>query len=136
MLRRHGMDILPTPPADVPVALWEVVLEVDIDAEDAETPEELAVANAKYVTRIPGSAEELEIEVPDDFIETLPEDTPAKFEVGAIGFDDNATFSEEDEICLNDTLPEGEEIEDPEEPGETILVNGCGFEIDDEDGED
>ncbi len=131
-----GMEDLPMAPESVPVALWEVVLEVDIDAEDAETPEELAVASAKYVTRIPGTALELEVEVPDDFVETLPEDTPVKVEVGAIGFDDNATFSEEDEFCLNDSLPEGEEIEDPEEPGEMILVNGCGFEVEVEDGEE
>ena len=118
-------------PATVPVAQWEVVLEVDIDEEDIESPEDQAVANSKYVVRIPGDAEELEIEVPDDFIETLPEDTPAKMEIGAIGFDDNATFSEEDEICLNDTDPDGTYDED-----EDAVLNGCGFEVEVEDGED
>ncbi|MDH3612218.1 MAG: hypothetical protein OES10_02975 [Gammaproteobacteria bacterium] len=100
----RGMWRLPMKPKDVPVAIWEVVLEVDVDVEDPELDEEyLAVANAKYVVRIPGDAEELEVEVPDDFLETLPEDTPAKVEVGAIGFDDNATFTEIGDICLNET---------------------------------
>jgi len=90
-------------PEDVEVAIWEVVLEVDVDVEDEELEDEyLAVASAKYVVRIPGDAEELEIEVPDDFLETLPENTPAKVEVGAIGVDDNATFAEEGDICLNE----------------------------------
>jgi len=33
---------------------------------------------------------------------SLPSDTPAKIEVGAIGVDDNATFTEEDGFCLNE----------------------------------
>jgi hypothetical protein len=77
----------------------------------------------KYVVRIPGDAEELEVEVPDDYLETLPDNTPAKAEVGAIGFDDNATFSEVDEICLNDTNPDGDEDG----------LNGCGFEVEEDD---
>ena len=52
----------------------------------------------------------LEVEVPDDYLETLPDNTPAKIEVGAIGFDDNATFTETDEICLN------------------VVGDGCDFE--------
>ena len=98
----EGMELLPMPPKDVPVAIWEVVLEVDIDEEDIETPEDQAVADSKYVVRLPGDADELEIEVPDDFLESLPDDTPAKVEVGAIGFDDNATFTEIGDICLNE----------------------------------
>ncbi len=124
-------------PEDVDVAIWEVVLEVDIDEDDIETPEDQAVANSKYVVRIPGDADELEVEVPDDFLETLPPNTPAKVEVGAIGFDDNATFAEEGDICLNDDDPEGtpgldpdpEEGEEPEE----VLLNGCGFVVEEED---
>lgn len=98
----EGMDLLPTAPADVPVAAWEVVLEPDVDG---------IVGSYKYVVRIPGDAEEFEIEVPDDYLGTLPDNTPVKIEVGAIGFDDNATFSEEGDICVNET----------EE-------NGCGFD--------
>jgi hypothetical protein len=43
------------------------------------------------------------VTVPADFISALGDNTPAKIEVGAIGADDNATFSEEGEICLNET---------------------------------
>ncbi len=99
-----GMELLPTPPADVPVAAWEVVFEPEVDGHEGFT----------YVVRIPGDVEELEVEVPDDYLEALPPNTPAKIEVGAIGFDDNATFSEEGDICVNET----------EE-------NGCGFEEED-----
>jgi hypothetical protein len=98
----EGMELLPTPPAEVPVAVWEVVLEPDVDG---------IVGSYTYVVRIPGDAEELAIEVPEDYLETLPDNTPVKIEVGAIGIDDNATFSEEDEFCVNET----------EE-------NGCGFD--------
>lgn len=97
-----GIELLPMDPADVPVKAWEVVLEPDVDGD---------LGQMKYVVRIPGDAEELEVEVPDDYLETLPDNTPVKIEVGAIGFDDNATFTEEDEICVNET----------EE-------NGCGFD--------
>ncbi|MDH3430341.1 MAG: hypothetical protein OEM60_04310 [Gammaproteobacteria bacterium] len=104
-------------PASVPVAAWEVVLEPDV--EDGNI-----LGSMKYVVRIPGDSEELEVEVPDDYLETLPADTPAKVEVGAIGFDDNATFTETDEICLNDTDPK-----DKDHDG----LNGCGFEIEEDD---
>lgn len=103
-----GMELLPMAPADVPVAAWEVVLEPDVEDGDI-------VGTYTYVVRIPGDAEELEVEVPDDYLETLPDNTPVKIEVGAIGFDDNATFTEEGDICVNET----------EE-------NGCGFDEDDE----
>ncbi len=99
-----GMELLPMPPADVPIAAWEVVFEPEVDGREGFT----------YVVRIPGDAEELEVEVPDDYLESLPPNTPAKIEVGAIGFDDNATFSEEGEICVNETRK-----------------NGCGFEDED-----
>jgi hypothetical protein len=101
-----GMELLPMAPEDVPVAVWEVVMEPDVDG---------IVGTYKYVVRIPGNAEELEVEVPDDYLETLPDNTPMKVEVGAIGFDDNATFTETDEICVNET----------EE-------NGCGFDEEEE----
>jgi len=98
-----GMELLPMAPADVPVAAWEVVLEPDV--EDGNI-----LGSMKYVVRIPGDAEEFEVEVPDDYLEMLPNDTPAKIEVGAIGFDDNATFTEIGDICLNED--EGCEEED------------------------
>lgn len=113
----EGMEELPTPPADVMVAAWEVVLEPDVDDGDP-------LGAMTYVVRIPGDAEELEVEIPDDYLETLPDNTPAKAEVGAIGIDDNATFTETDEICLNDTDPK-----DKNNDG----LDGCGFEIEEDD---
>ena len=104
----EGMELLPIAPEDVPVAAWEVVMEPDVDG---------LVGSYTYVVRIPGDAEELEVEVPDDYLESLPDNTPVKIEVGAIGFDDNATFTEEGDICVNETEEDG-----------------CGF--DDEDEED
>lgn len=106
--------VLPMDPADVPVAAWEVVLEPDV--EDGNP-----LGSMKYVVRIPGDAEELEVEVPDDYLETLPANTPAKVEVGAIGVDDNATFTEEEDICLNE-----------DDPNEFDDVDGCGFEVEEE----
>ena len=101
--------ILPSDPAGVEVVRWEVVLEPDVDDGDI-------LGSMKYVVSIPGDAEELEVEVPDDYLETLPANTPAKIEVGAIGADDNATFSEEGDICLNE-----------DDPDEFDDVDGCGF---------
>ncbi len=89
------LDGVVADPASVPVAAWEVVLEPDVEDGDI-------LGSMKFVVRIPGDAEELEVEVPDDYLETLPDDTPAKIEVGAIGFDDNATFTETVDICLNE----------------------------------
>lgn len=113
-----GMELLEMAPEDVPVRTWEVVFEPDVEDDDPSK-------GMKYVVRIPGDAEELEVEVPDDYLETLPENTPMKIEVGAIGFDDNATFTEADEICIN----ENDENEDDD-------YDGCGFEIEEEDDDD
>ncbi len=101
-----GMELLPVAPADVPVAAWEVVLEPDVDG---------LVGSFTHVVRIPGDAEELEVEIPDDYLEALPPNTPVKIEVGAIGFDDNATFTEVDEICVNETEVDGCGFDDEEE---------------------
>ncbi len=43
-----------------------------------------------------------EVTVPADYLGSLPDDTPVKIEVGAIGVDDNATFTEEDGFCVNE----------------------------------
>ena len=123
-----GMELLPTAPEDVPVAAWEVVVEPDLEDGDP-------LGQMVYSVRIPGDAYDeidedgntvFDVEVPDDYLETLPVNTPVKVEVGAIGVDDNATFSEEDEFCVNDTDPE-----DSDGDG----LNGCGFEVDDDDDE-
>jgi len=81
--------VLPVHPENVPVVAWEAVLEAD-DGSDL-----------KFSIRVP--AAQMSVTVPADFIAALPDDTPAKIEVGALGLDDNATFSEEGDLCLNET---------------------------------
>ena len=69
--------------------------------------------------------------VPQEYLESLPNNTPVKIEVGAIGGDfeidsgelqgragrplddDNATFTEEGEFCVNEVDPGCENIERP-----------------------
>ncbi|NNE04480.1 MAG: hypothetical protein HKO64_08955 [Xanthomonadales bacterium] len=87
--------MLPVHPEDVGVYAWEVVLEPDVEDESP-------LSGKKFTVRIPGDAELLEVSVPEDYLAALPDNTPAKIEVGAIGADDNATFSEEGEVCLNE----------------------------------
>lgn len=88
-----GMELLATHPEDVPVASWEVVLEPDVEDDDARK-------SLKYTVRVPPGQNE--VTVPEDYLDSLGPDTPVKIEVGAIGFDDNATFTEEDGICVNE----------------------------------
>lgn len=85
---------------------WEVVLEPDFNDDPEEASEaELALAaiynSVVFSTRIPGDSEELEIEVPDEYIQALPPNTPVKVEVGAIAGKDNATFTEAEGFCVN-----------------------------------
>jgi hypothetical protein len=79
--------VLPTHPEDVEVVAWEAVFEPD-------------VAGLKFTVRVP--VDQTSVTVPAELLESLPDDTPAKIEVGAIGVDDNATFSEEDGFCINE----------------------------------
>jgi hypothetical protein len=90
-----GDGTLPEHPVDVAVASWEVVLEPDVD--DGDPTGEL-----KYAVRVAGDIATQEVTVPADYLASLPDDTPVKVEVGAIGVDDNATFSEEDGFCVNE----------------------------------
>ncbi len=106
------MHLLDEAPEDVAVASWEVVFEPDFGEDDPKS-----ALGLKYTSRIPGDAD-LEVEVPSDFLETLPANTPVKIEIGAIGFDDNATFTELDEICVNE-----------KDPNPYDNLDGCGFEI-------
>ena len=94
-----GMELLATMPEDVPVVTWEVVVEPEVEGP---------LSNNTYAVRIPNNVGdpdfELEVEVPDDYLETLPPNTPLKVEIGAIGIDDNATFTEGEELyCANET---------------------------------
>ena len=89
---------LPTHPEDVPVSSWEVVFEPDDGS------------GLKFTVRVPGDKPRLSVSVPKDYLKSLPDDTLAKIEVGAIGEDDNATFTELGDICINEN--EGCEEED------------------------
>ena len=86
---------LPVHPEDVPVAAWEVVLEPDV--EDGDPTGQLV-----FSIRVPGDISTTAVTVPADYLASLPDDTPVKIEVGAIGLDDNATFSEVGGFCVNE----------------------------------
>lgn len=89
----YVLDII-ADPASVAVAAFEVVMEPDVD--------DGAVGNLKYTIRVPGDT--FAVEVPSLYLASLPDDTPVKIEVGAIGEDDNATFTEEDGFCVNEVV--------------------------------
>lgn len=88
-------DVLPVHPEFVTVVAWEVVFEPDIDEGDP-------TAKLKYTVRVAGDIAVKAITVPGEYLMSLPDDTPMKFEVGAIGVEDNATFWEEDGFCVNE----------------------------------
>ena len=90
-----GNGVLPVHPADVTVDAWEAVLEPDVDDGDP-------VGSLVFRIRVPGDIGTTEVTVPTEYLASLPDDTPVKIEVGAIGGDDNATFSEEDGFCVNE----------------------------------
>lgn len=99
--------------------LWEVVLEPDFD--DEEVPMlAMTYNNLKFTARLDGASEDLEIEVPDEYVEALPPNTPVKVEIGAIAGEDNATFTELGGLCLNqdDDEPSYCEEEDEDEDDE------------------
>ena len=59
------------------------------------------------------SASTTMVDVPMQYLMSLPDDTPVKIELGAIGFDDNATLTEEDGFFVSEV--EGCEEDDEEE---------------------
>jgi len=83
-----GDGVLPVHPVNVPVASWEAVFAADDGS------------NLEFKVRVPPA--QFSVTVPSEFLNALPDDTPAKIEVGAIGLDDNATFTEEGDICVNE----------------------------------
>jgi hypothetical protein len=82
-------------PQDVTVAAWEIVLEPDV--ADGNPTRKLV-----FSLRVPGNIAMKAVTVPAEYLASLPHDTPVKIEVGAIGVDDNATFTEEDGFCVNE----------------------------------
>ncbi len=87
--------VLPQHPENVEVAAWEIVLEPDVEDGDP-------TGALKYTVRVAGDISPTAVTVPADYLASLPDDTPVKVEVGAIGTGDNATFSEEDGFCVNE----------------------------------
>ncbi|MGH9380489.1 MAG: hypothetical protein ACRD2Z_07745 [Thermoanaerobaculia bacterium] len=90
-----AMGVLPVHPADVAVDAWEVVLEPDVEDGDP-------TGSLEFSVRVPGGVAPMEVTVPADYLASLPADTPVKIEVGAIGGEDNASFTEEDGFCVNE----------------------------------
>jgi hypothetical protein len=86
------LDII-ADPEFVTVAAFEVVLEPDVEDGDPIADE---------IFRVRVSASTTTVDVPMHYLMSLPDDTPVKIEVGAIGLDDNATFTEEDGFCVNE----------------------------------
>lgn len=87
------LDII-TDPALVPIAAFEVVMQPDVDDGDP-------IGDELFTVRVSGST--FAVDVPALYLASLPLDTPVKIEVGAIGAGDNATFTEEDGFCVNET---------------------------------
>jgi hypothetical protein len=90
-----GDGVLPAHPEDVDVDAWEVVLEPDLEDGDP-------TSNLVYTIRVDGDINPQKVSVPQEYLDSLPDDTPVKVEVGAIGGEDNATFTEEDGFCVNE----------------------------------
>lgn len=85
--------ILTTHPADVTVHLYEAVMETDVEDDDPRN-------GLKFTIRVPAGV--TAVTVPAEYLSSLGADTPVKVEVGAIGGEDNATFTEEDGFCVNE----------------------------------
>lgn len=97
-----GEGILSVHPEDVTVDEWEVVLEPDVD-------DGAPLGSLKFTIRVAGDISPLAVTVPLEYLAYFEDDTPGKIEVGAIGGEDNGTFTEI-EVCINEN--EGCEEED------------------------
>lgn len=84
------INLVTMPPA---IAAYEIVVEPDVEDGDP-------IGDEVFSVRVNGSMNT--IEVPMSYLNSLPDDTLVKIEVGAIGVDDNATFTEEDGFCINE----------------------------------
>ncbi len=87
------LDII-TDPALVEVAAYEVVMEPDVNDGDP-------IGDEVFTVRVSGTT--FAVDVPALYLLSLPANTEVKIEVGAIGVDDNATFTEVDGFCVHDT---------------------------------
>lgn len=87
--------VLPVHPQNVTVAAWEIVLEPEVEDGDP-------TGNLVFNVRVSGDIQTKAVTVPADYLASLPDDTPVKIEVGAIGVHDNATFTEVGGFCVNE----------------------------------
>ncbi len=86
---------LPEHPMNVTVDEFEAVLEPDVEDGDP-------LGGLKYAIRVPGDIVIKAVSVPAEYLASLPEDTPVKIEVCAIGGEDNGTCAEADGFCANE----------------------------------
>ena len=86
-------EVLPTHPIDVDVDAWEVVMEPDVEDDDP-------LGGLKFTVRVAGDITTKQVTVPIEYLALFEDNTPGKIEVGAIGGEDNATFTEIP-ICIN-----------------------------------
>ena len=63
----------------------------------------IRLGKLKFTIRIAGDIATKAVTVSAEYLADLPDDTVAKIEVGAIGGEDNATFTEIFDICVNET---------------------------------
>ena len=90
--------VLPSHPSGVTVDAWEIVFEPDVEDGDP-------LGQLKFTIRVSGDLTDfspLKVTVPKEYIDSIPDDTLVKIEVGAIGGEDNATFTEIFDICVNE----------------------------------
>ena len=109
--------MLPVHPEDVEVDAWEVVFEPDVEDGDI-------LGSMKFIVRVPGDISPLAVTVPEDYLASLPENILVKIEVGALGAEDNATFTEIFDVCVNE--------DEEEELLSVSAYNWLGPESDDE----
>ena len=90
--------VLPIHPEDVKVDSYEVVMEPDVDEDE---PNAALINSRVFSVRVPGNV--TQVTVPQEYLLALGDETPVKFEVGAIGGEDNATFAERGdcEVSIN-----------------------------------
>lgn len=91
----YNAGVLPQEPKNVIVDSYEVVVEPDVDEDE---PNAALINSRVFSVRVPGGITSLTI--PQEYLLALGDGTPVKFEVGAIGGKDNATFTEEDGFCV------------------------------------
>lgn len=90
-----GAGVLPRHPQSVMVDSYEVVVEPDVDEDE---PNAALINSRVFSARVPGSVTSLTVS--QEYLLALGDGTPVKLEVGAIGGEDNATFTEEDGFCV------------------------------------